>query len=77
MIGFPMLEALGVGLGIGVVHTAVLSVVLFFARRNTRDRDNDVLSLMRERNDLDRRKVELLRVIAGFGAMRREDTSNE
>ena len=61
-----MLQALGIGLGIGVVHAAVLFAVMILARTNAKKREDDTLAMMRERNDLDRDKVELLRVIAGI-----------
>ena len=61
-----MLQALGIGLGIGVVHAAILALVMILARTNARDRENYTLALMRERNDLDSDKVDLLRVIAGI-----------
>lgn len=57
-------QAVGVGLGVGVVHAAVLFVVLCLARSNARNREDETLALMRERNDLDRQKVEALFLIS-------------
>ena len=52
---------IGIGLGVGVVHSIAIACVLLMARTNARSRENDMLDLMRERNDLDRQKVSALR----------------
>lgn len=50
------LEALGIGLGVGLVHTAMLMI-----GSNANKKGNDEsLKLMRERNELDRHKVSAL-----------------
>lgn len=53
-------QAVGVGLGIGIVHSAALFFVLFAARTNAKRGEDDTLELMRERNELDRQKVAAL-----------------
>jgi hypothetical protein len=63
-------EAIGIGIGIGGVHAAGLFVVLFAARKNAQKQEGEAsymqtetLDLMRERNELDRRKVAALEAI--------------
>jgi hypothetical protein len=46
-------QALGFGVGVGIVHCSMLFVILFLARLNTRSRENETLDLMRERNAID------------------------
>ena len=59
-----LIQAFGFGLGVGIVHTAVLSLVLFLARSSERNREEETLGLMRERNSIDREKVAALQLIA-------------
>lgn len=57
------IQALGIGLGIGIVHAACLFALLLAARSNARAREDTTLELMRERNGLDRQKVAALDAI--------------
>ena len=62
---YELLKAVCCGVGIGVVHAACLGVVLCIARRNARDREDETIKLMQERNGLDEEKVDVLRDILG------------
>ena len=61
--------AIGIGLGIGIVHTAVLLTVMVLARRSAKTEANDTVGLMRERNEIDRQKVLALNLIAEYLGM--------
>lgn len=53
--------SISVGVGIGLIHSAVLFFVLFLARTNAKKVDSRTLALMEERNELDRQKVAAIR----------------
>ena len=56
--------AIGVGLGIGAVHAAVIFVVMALVRKSATTQANESIELMRERNELDTQKVAALNWIA-------------
>ena len=59
-----MLQAIGFGIGAGIVHCVALAAVLVLARTNAKNREDETLDLMRQRNDLDNQKVVTLMRIA-------------
>lgn len=57
-------EAVGIGIGVGVVHASMLLITTFLSRRVASKGESETIRLMRERNDLDAKKVILLKEIA-------------
>lgn len=58
-----ILQAIGVGLGVGIVHSVLLFLVIVGTRTREQKQSAETLRLMRERNSIDRQKVEALRAI--------------